>query len=81
LPNDAGALAERMRTHRGKCRVDLFGWHDHDDLAFVAEIERIKSEDFAECLDLFANRSSGLLDRDLRRIGDLVQDRREPRRG
>jgi len=57
---------------------------DNDNLAFIGEVERIKTQNLAKGLDLFANRRCGLVDlyRNLRGIGDLVEDRRKaPRVG
>src|SRR3984885_1558743 len=78
--NERRAFAERMRSHCRQPSVDLVRGSDHDDLAFVGEIKRIQPEDFTERLDLLADRRGGLfdLDRNLRRIGDLVQYRRQP---
>src|SRR5678816_1911467 len=50
-PNDRRARTERMRSHRRQRCVGLLRRRDHHDLAFIGEIERIKPQDLAECLD------------------------------
>ncbi len=77
LADDRCLPALRMRAHRGKQCVGVFGGADRDQLAFIGDVERIEAEQFACRFDCRLHRNRGFIqmDADAGLMGDFVDTR------
>lgn len=61
-PDDRGVAAEFMVMQRRKRHLRQFPWNDGDELAFIGDVQGIKTEQIAGCLDRWQNPDRAFLD-------------------